>query len=55
MSTADERLVVALCRAAQHDEGDTDSVVRTHLRRIAPLASTADGERLVRAAVARLE
>jgi pilus assembly protein CpaF len=51
----DERLVDELCRAAQHDHGDAADVVRTHLRRIAPLASEAAGERLVRAAVARLD
>ena len=51
----DERLVAELCRAAQRDHGDATDVVRAHLRRIAPLASEATGERLVRAAVARLD
>ena len=51
----DEHLVAELCRAAQADHGDAAAVVRTHLRRIAPLASDATGERLVRAAVARLD
>ncbi len=51
----DERVVDALCRAAQGEHGVTDSVVRAHLRRLAPLASGPDGERLVRAAVARLD
>ena len=44
-----------LCRAAEHDRGDATDVVRAHLRRVAPLASDATGERLVRAAVARLD
>jgi pilus assembly protein CpaF len=51
----DERLVAELCRAASTERGDPDTVVRAHLRRVAPLASRSDGERLVRAAVARLD
>jgi pilus assembly protein CpaF len=51
----DERLVEALCRAAEGDDGDADTVVRTHVRRVAPLASAAETECLVRAAVARLD
>jgi pilus assembly protein CpaF len=51
----DERLVAELCRAAEHERGDAADVVRAHLRRVAPLASEATGERLVRAAVARLD
>ena len=51
----DDRLVAALCRAAEHEHGDTDAVVRAHLRRVAPLADSAAGERLVRAAMARLD
>ncbi|MFV0306751.1 MAG: CpaF family protein [Desertimonas sp.] len=50
----DERLVVALCRAAQSDPGDAEAVVRRHVSRLAPLASTPERDRLVRAAVARL-
>ena len=50
----DERLVAALCRAAQGDAGDPEMVVRRHVRRLAPLADTRACERLVRAAVARL-
>ena len=51
----DEHLVDELCRAAVSERGDPDVVVRAHLRRVAPLAGTLDGERLVRAAVARLD
>lgn len=51
----DEELVAELCRAAASDQGDADTVVRAHLRRVAPLASADTGERLVRAAVARLD
>jgi pilus assembly protein CpaF len=51
----DDRLVAALCRAAEHDHGDADTVVRAHVRRVAPLASAATSEQLVRAAVARLD
>jgi pilus assembly protein CpaF len=51
----DPRLVDALCRAAEDDDGDADAVVRAHVRRVAPLASTAESEQLVRAAVARLD
>lgn len=50
----DERLVAALCRAAQDDVGDPEAVVRAHVRRLAPLADADTRERLVRAAVARL-
>jgi pilus assembly protein CpaF len=52
---SDERLVAALCQAAEHQPGDTATVVRSQLRRIAPLASPSAGEQLVRAAVARLD
>ena len=52
---ADEQLVAELCRAAEGDRGAADVVVRAHLRRVAPLVSVAAGERLVRAAVARLD
>ena len=55
MTAVDERLVEALCRAAERDDGDADSVVRAHVRRLAPLATVPDSERLVRAAVARLD
>ena len=55
MTAIDERLVEALCRAAERDDGDADAVVRAHVRRLAPLATAPDSERLVRAAVARLD
>jgi pilus assembly protein CpaF len=51
----DEHLVAALCRAAAVERGDADTVVRAHLRRVAPLAGPDAGEALVRAAVARLD
>ncbi len=51
----DARLVDELCRVAADDPGDVGAVVRTHLRRVAPLVGGAAGERLVRAAVARLD
>ena len=51
----DEHLVDELCRAAVAERGDADPVVRAHLRRVAPLAGAVAGERLVRAAVARLD
>jgi pilus assembly protein CpaF len=55
MKVVDPRLVDALCRAAEDDDGDADAVVRAHVRRVAPLASTVESEQLVRAAVARLD
>ncbi len=55
MKTVDPRLVDALCRAAEDDDGDADAVVRAHVRRVAPLANSAESEQLVRAAVARLD
>ncbi len=51
----DEHLVAELCRAASIERGDAATVVRAHLRRVAPLASPMAGEALVRAAVARLD
>lgn len=51
----DDGLVAAICRAAALDEGETDEVVRAHVRRIAPLARGDDRDRLIRAAVARLD
>ena len=51
----DDRLVTALCRAAEHEPGDAEDAVRAHVRRLAPLAGGEDAERLVRAAVARLD
>ena len=51
----DEQLVTELCRAAAAERGDPDTVVRAHLRRVAPLAGPDVGELLVRAAVARLD
>src|ERR1700752_1493089 len=54
-SSVDDDLVAALCRAAEREPGDTTSVVRAHVRRVAPLAGTDATEALVRAAVARLD
>lgn len=51
----DDRLVTALCRAAENEPGDAEVAVRAHVRRLAPLAGPEDAERLVRAAVARLD
>lgn len=50
-----DRLVTEICRAAQVEHGDTEAVVRTHAVRLAPLVAGADRDRLVQAAVARLE
>lgn len=56
MSTAaDEHLVAELCRAASTERGDAATIVRAHLRRVAPLAGPSAGDALVRAAVARLD
>ena len=54
-TTVDERLVAALCRAAQGEPGSAETAVREHVRRLAPLADPAERERLVGAAVARLD
>lgn len=51
----DERLVAALCAAAQTEPGSAEAAVRDHVRRLAPLAGETESERLVRAAVARLD
>lgn len=51
----DERLVRALCAAADTEPGQAEAAVRAHLRRLAPLAGPDESERLVRAAVARLD
>ncbi len=51
----DERLVAALCRAADSEPGNAEHAVRGQLRRLAPLADGTEAERLVRAAVARLD
>ena len=51
----DERLVAALCRAAQGEPGSAETAVREHVRRLAPLAGEIERERLVDAAVARLD
>lgn len=51
----DDDLVAALCRAAERDPGDTATVVRAHVKRVAPLAGTDATEQLVRAAVSRLD
>lgn len=53
--TGDDQLVAELCRAAEQDRGDADAVVRSHLRHVAPLVAPVVAERLVRAAVARLD
>jgi pilus assembly protein CpaF len=50
-----DRLVTEVCRAAQFDHGDTERVVRNHATRLAPLLAGDERERLVQAAVARLE
>ncbi|MGI9052492.1 MAG: CpaF family protein [Ilumatobacteraceae bacterium] len=55
LAALDDDLVAALCRAAEHDAGDTTTVVRAHVRRVAPLAGPDTTEQLVRAAVARLD
>jgi pilus assembly protein CpaF len=51
----DERLVAALCAAAEAEPGNAEAAVRGHVGRLAPLAVGAERERLVRAAVARLD
>lgn len=51
----DERLVRALCAAAESEPGLAEAAVRAHLKRLAPLAGPDESERLVRAAVARLD
>ncbi len=55
MSAVNQQLLDALCRAAEEDDGEVHAVVRSHVRRVAPLATPADSEQLVRAAVARLD
>jgi pilus assembly protein CpaF len=50
-----DRLVTEICRAAQGEHGETEAVVRRHAVRLAPLVAGDARERLVRAAVARLE
>lgn len=50
-----DRLVTALCLAAQAEPGRAADAVRSHVRRIAPLAGPDEVERLVKAAVARLD
>jgi pilus assembly protein CpaF len=54
-SEVDERLVTALCQAAQGEPGSAEQAVREHVRRLAPLAGGDARERLVSAAVARLD
>ena len=51
----DDRLVEALCRAAEAEPGSAEAAVREHVRRLAPLADAVERERLVDAAVARLD
>jgi len=53
--TIDERLVQALCAAVEYEPGHAEAAVRAHLERLAPLAGPEQSERLVRAAVARLD
>ena len=45
----------ALCRAAEAEPGSAEAAVREHVRRLAPLADAIERERLVDAAVARLD
>jgi pilus assembly protein CpaF len=52
---ADLRLVQALCAAVEYEPGNAEAAVRAHLKRLAPLAGPDQAERLVRAAVARLD
>ena len=47
--------VDAVCRHVERLEGDAESLVRLHLPRVAPLVTAAERERIVRAAVARLD
>ena len=51
----DDRLVAALCRAAEGEPGSAEMAVREHVGRLAPLAGPDERERLVGAAVARLD
>lgn len=55
VGVVDEALVAAVCRAATRQEGDTTAIVRAQVGRIAPLARGDERERLVRAAIARLD
>jgi pilus assembly protein CpaF len=55
VSAGEARLVDALCAAVDSEPGRAEPAVRAQLRRLAPLAGPAQSERLVRAAVARLE
>ena len=55
MTDGDERLVHALCAAAATEPGGAEAAVRAHVGRLAPLAGPVAAERLVRAAVARLD
>ena len=50
----DLELVDTLCRRVAEIPGDVDTVVRRHVRAVAPLADEAHQSRLVAAAVARL-
>ena len=54
-ASRDDRLVEALCRAAAAEPGSAETAVREHVRRLAPLADALERERLVDAAVARLD
>ena len=55
MSTTEARLVDALCAAVEREPGGAEPAVRAQIRRLAPLAGPDESERLVRAAVARLD
>ena len=55
MGELDERLVHTLCAAVESEPGGAETAVRAQLRRLAPLAGPDEAERLVRAAVARLD
>jgi pilus assembly protein CpaF len=48
-------LVDALCRRVEHLAGDAAELARAHAPSVAPLSSADDRERIVRAAVARLD
>jgi len=55
VAAVDERLVRALCAAVELEPGNAEAAVRAQLKRLAPLAGPEAAERLVRAAVARLD
>lgn len=51
----DVDVVDTVCRHVERLTGDAESLVRDHLPRVAPLATAAERERIIRAAVARLD